>query len=336
MKLLFGRSTEFFLVESSDNLGTEQIGLLQWMLQAEKIESTAIEGLFVGPRREMVTPWSTNACDIAANMGVDSVTRVERFRLSLEEETPYFDQMTQALYRGLSVESLSFDSEREPLQRISDIRAYNEAEGLALSEEEVVFLEDVCKKLGRDLSDAELFGFAQINSEHCRHKIFNGTFVIDGKEMDESLFSLIKKTSRALNSDLLVSAYKDNVAFYSGPKASLFHPNEENQFSTKPIDTVLSLKAETHNFPTTVEPFSGAATGSGGEIRDRMAGGRGSVPLAGTAVYMTSYPRLGSSINEKWENQLPARKWKYQSPTEILIKASNGASDFGNKFDNRL
>lgn len=186
------------------------------------------------------------------------------------------------------------------------------------------------------MTDSEVFGFSQVNSEHCRHKIFNGTFVIDGKEMPSSLFKLIKKTSEANPNDI-VSAYKDNVAFLKGPKAVQFAPKTADKpdfYEEKEFESVISLKAETHNFPTTVEPFNGAATGSGGEIRDRLAGGKGSLPLAGTAVYMTAYSRLEK--NRPWEDNLAARKWLYQTPIDILIKASNGASDFGNKFGQPL
>ncbi|MGL5731503.1 MAG: phosphoribosylformylglycinamidine synthase, partial [Bacteroidales bacterium] len=172
--------------------------------------------------------------------------------------------------------------------------------------------------------------------EHCRHKIFNGIFVIDGEEKESSLFKLIKKTSE-FNPNRLVSAYKDNVAFNEGPVVEQFAPASADKpdfFEIKDIKTVISLKAETHNFPTTVEPFNGAATGTGGEIRDRLGGGKASLPIAGTAVYMTSYPRTES--NRSWEQDMPERKWLYQTPEQILIKASNGASDFGNKFGQPL
>ncbi|PIY34672.1 MAG: phosphoribosylformylglycinamidine synthase, partial [Bacteroidetes bacterium CG_4_10_14_3_um_filter_42_6] len=141
----------------------------------------------------------------------------------------------------------------------------------------------------------------------------------------------------AINPNSLVSAYKDNVAFILGPKIEQFAPKMNDTaafFQINDIDTVLSLKAETHNFPTTVEPFNGAATGTGGEIRDRMAGGKGSIPLAGTAVYMTSYTR--NNPKRDWEFKVEARPWLYQTPEQILIKASNGASDFGNKFGQPL
>jgi phosphoribosylformylglycinamidine synthase len=154
--------------------------------------------------------------------------------------------------------------------------------------------------------------------------------------MSDSLFDLIRKTAKE-HPGLLVSAYKDNVAFIDGPGIEQFAPGKQNVadfFAIRDIHSVISLKAETHNFPTTVEPFNGAATGSGGEIRDRMAGGKGSIPMAGTAVYMTSYPRLDGG--RTWETHLNARPWLYKTPEELLIKASNGASDFGNKFGQPL
>ena len=207
----------------------------------------------------------------------------------------------------------------------------------------MAYLEGVATKIGRKLTDSEVFGFSQVNSEHCRHKIFNGTFVIDGEEQPTSLFKMIKETSKQFPNDI-VSAYKDNVAFIKGPKVEQFAPKTADKpdfYQTSDFDSVISLKAETHNFPTTVEPFNGAATGSGGEIRDRLAGGKGSLPLAGTAVYMTSYARLNDAVEgEKskrhWEQKFEARDWLYQTPMDILIKASNGASDFGNKFGQPL
>ena len=205
-----------------------------------------------------------------------------------------------------------------------------------MSDEEVAYLNEVSQKLERRLTDSEVYGFAQVNSEHCRHKIFGGTFIIDGEEKESSLFNLIKKTS-AENPNKLVSAYKDNVAFNEGPVIEQFAPasgDKPDFYEVKEIKSVISLKAETHNFPTTVEPFNGAATGSGGEIRDRLGGGKSSLPIAGTAVYMTSYPRTEGA--REWEKILDPRPWLYQTPEQILIKASNGASDFGNKFGQPL
>src|SRR5690554_2568080 len=147
---------------------------------------------------------------------------------------------------------------------------------------------------------------------------------------------MIRDTSNK-NPNGIVSAYKDNVAFVKGPKVEQFAPLRADipeYYNIKDFESVISLKAETHNFPTTVEPFNGAATGSGGEIRDRLAGGKGSLPLAGTAVYMTSYSRLEKE--RPWEQAFEERKWLYQTPMDILIKASNGAADFGNKFGQPL
>ncbi len=293
------------------------------------------EGLFLGPRREMITPWSTNAVEITQNMGVKGVVRIERFE-KVNNAGVSYDSMLQQLYTGIDQDSLTIDQQPEPIKYIGDITAYNARESLALSKDEIDYLKEVSKKLGRRLTDSEVYGFAQINSEHCRHKIFNGSFIIDGNEMPESLFALIKKTSK-ISPEKIVSAYKDNVAFVAGPKIDQFAPVRQDKsgfFEIREISSVLSLKAETHNFPTTVEPFNGAATGSGGEIRDRMAGGKGSIPLAGTAVYMTSYPRLD---NERfWEQNISPRPWLYHAPGDILMKASNGASDFGNKFGQPL
>ncbi len=268
-------------------------------------------------------------------MGLVGISRIEELDMT-RDENPKYDKMLQRIYEGLNSKIYTINKTPDPIVYIDDISEYNKQEGLALSPDEEEYLRELSKKLGRPLTDSEVFGFSQVNSEHCRHKIFNGTFVIDGKEKPVSLFKLIKKTSQE-NPNKLVSAYKDNVAFISGPKVDQFapvNPDRPDYFEVKDIDTVISLKAETHNFPTTVEPFNGAATGTGGEIRDRLGGGKASLPIAGTAVYMTSYPRM--STEHRWELMMNPRVWLYQTPCDILIKASNGASDFGNKFGQPL
>ena len=323
-------------VETSHKFSDEEKQKLTWLFDgAIPLTSTSIKGRFIGPRREMITPWSTNAVEIVQNMGLEGITRIEEFFRTTEEE-PKFDKMLQRIYQGLNSKVFTVDKTPDPIVYIDDISEYNKAEGLALSADEEQYLRDLAKKLGRPLTDSEVFGFSQVNSEHCRHKIFNGTFIIDGEEKPTSLFKLIKKTSQ-VNPNKLVSAYKDNVAFIEGPRVDQFYPiNPErpDYFEVKDLDTVISLKAETHNFPTTVEPFNGAATGTGGEIRDRLGGGKASLPIAGTAVYMTSYPRM--SPEHRWEMMMNPRVWLYQTPCDILIKASNGASDFGNKFGQPL
>ena len=329
-------SGNVYALESQQTFSSENLRALTWLFSgAEALKETSLEGYYVGPRKEMITPWSTNAIEIIQNMNIEGVIRLEEY-FPVKGEDATYDPMLQALYCGLNQELFHVNLEPEEIKYITDIKAYNEAEGLALSPEEITYLEQLSERLGRPLSDSELFGFSQVNSEHCRHKIFGGTFIIDGEERASSLFAMIKETSQQ-NPGLLVSAYKDNVAFVAGPKVEQFSPHRADApdyFETKEIESVLSLKAETHNFPTTVEPFNGAATGTGGEIRDRMAGGRASIPLAGTAVYMTSYPRTEGA--RAWEAYSDERPWRYQTPRQILTKASNGASDFGNKFGQPL
>ena len=330
------QNSKVFAVQATKELSTETINKLTWLFGNQpKIEQASLDAFFVGPRAAMITPWSTNAVEITQNMGIDGIIRIEEFE-SCTKDFKDYDPMISEKFNGLNQDSFTINIQPETIKNIEDIAAYNAQEGLSLSDEEVDYLEGVSKKIGRPLTDSEVFGFSQVNSEHCRHKIFNGTFVIDGEEKPTSLFKLIKKTSETNPNDI-VSAYKDNVAFIKGPVVEQFAPKRADVpdfYQTKDYESVISLKAETHNFPTTVEPFNGAATGSGGEIRDRLAGGKGSLPLAGTAVYMTSYSRLEE--NRPWEKAFPERKWLYQTPMDILIKASNGASDFGNKFGQPL
>ena len=366
MILFFGAGNGTVIaVKAKEMLSQENISALQWLFgNATLLEGETVSGNFVGPRREMITPWSTTAVEITQNMNICGIERMEEF-FPVDDEDAQYDKMLQRFYKGLDQDIYTIDKQPDPVIYIEDFESYNKQEGLALNPEEIEYLKGLSKKLGRGLTDSEVFGFSQVNSEHCRHKIFNGVFIIDGKEMESSLFKMIKKTSQE-NPNLIVSAYKDNCAFLEGPKVAMFHPvsgSQPSEFVTKEVDTVISLKAETHNFPTTVEPFNGAATGSGGEIRDRIAGGKGSFPIAGTACYMTSYPRFNEgveataginahlsteagigaadladescaaamAVERDWE-KTPARPWLYQSPQEILTKASNGASDFGNKF----
>ena len=326
--------------EVDHKLSEQEIKELNWLYgEATMLEADTLEGFFVGPRREMVTPWSTNAVEITQNMGLKGISRIEEY-FAVDSKDAEHDEMLQRMYNGLNQDIFTINIKPEPIKYVDNLEEYNEQEGLALSPEEIEYLHGLEKQNGRPLTDSEIFGFAQINSEHCRHKIFGGTFIIDGKEMESSLFAMIKKTTQE-NPNKILSAYKDNVAFAQGPIVEQFAPKDQSTsdwFQVKDIESVISLKAETHNFPTTVEPFNGAATGTGGEIRDRMGGGVGSWPIAGTAVYMTAYPRLkdDDKLTRDWEDILPVRQWLYQTPEQILIKASNGASDFGNKFGQPL
>jgi phosphoribosylformylglycinamidine synthase len=330
------QNSKIIAVQATKELSIATIAKLTWLFGDQpKLEQTSLDAFFIGPRAAMITPWSTNAVEITQNMGVKNISRIEEFE-TCKEDFNGFDPMISEKYNGINQESFTIDIQPESILEIKDISAYNQQEGLALNKEEIEYLEGVSKKIGRPLTDSEVFGFSQVNSEHCRHKIFNGTFIIDGEEQPTSLFKMIKETSKQFPNDI-VSAYKDNVAFIKGPKVEQFAPKTADKpdfYQTEDFESVISIKAETHNFPTTVEPFNGAATGSGGEIRDRLAGGKGSLPLAGTAVYMTSYSRLED--NRHWEQKFEARDWLYQTPMDILIKASNGASDFGNKFGQPL
>jgi phosphoribosylformylglycinamidine synthase len=336
MILFFKERSKTIAVGTQVSLNQTDIDKLCWLFgDAQLVAADQMEGQYIGPRKEMITPWSTNAVEITQNMGISGIIRIEEFIHGNAQSS--FDPMLQAFYKGLNQSIFTINHQPDPVIYIEDILAYNKKEGLALSPDEIQYLEEVAVKIKRKLTDSEVFGFSQVNSEHCRHKIFNGTFVIDGIEKQQTLFEMIKKTTKT-NPNTVVSAYKDNCSFSEGPAAEQFAPASADQpdyFQVTDIETVLSLKAETHNFPTTVEPFNGAATGTGGEIRDRMAGGKGSYPIAGTAVYMTSYSRNDEN-NRAWEQNFEPRKWLYHNPEELLIKASNGASDFGNKFGQPL
>ncbi len=330
------RSTTVFVLQTEQTLSPTDITKLEWLFAGAKLqEEPVLTGIFIGPRAAMITPWSTNAVEITQNMDMQGILRIEEFKKVAADFSSY-DPMLFQKYDELTQNIYTINIKPEPILEITDIAAYNKQEGLSLSDEEVAYLNSLAKKLERPLTDSEVFGFSQVNSEHCRHKIFNGKFVIDGVAQPTSLFKLIRKTSEENPNDI-VSAYKDNVAFIKGPVVQQFAPKRADEpayYAISDFESVISIKAETHNFPTTVEPFNGAATGSGGEIRDRLAGGQGSLPLAGTAVYMTALSRLEE--NRPWEKGVEERQWLYQTPINILIKASNGATDFGNKFGQPL
>ena len=335
MILFFRKANIIYAVDARKSLPAADIAKLTWLFsEAKQLDAEVLNGIFIGPRREMITPWSTNAVEITQNMGLEGIARIEEFEVVKSEDAPY-DPMLRRMYRSIDQDIFTIRKQPDPVIYIDDIAAYNQQEGLALSDEEMAYLNELSRRIGRKLTDSEVFGFSQVNSEHCRHKIFNGLFIVDGEEMPSTLFGLIKKTTKT-NPGRVVSAYKDNCAFLQGPVVEQFapaSPDTADYYGIKDFESVISVKAETHNFPTT-EPFNGAATGTGGEIRDRIAGGKGAFPVAGTAVYMTAYPRLDGG--REWEQFTTPREWLYQTPEDILIKASNGASDFGNKFGQPL
>ena len=262
-----------YVVQSTSKLQIHDLDKLRWLFNNEpKVEASEIEEKFYGPRSSMVSPWSTNAVEITRIMGINKILRIEEFFTS--QNNKIFDPMLFTEYKRLDQNIFENNIAPEKIKEINDINLFNIEEGLALSLEEVEYLERLSKKMKRRLTDSEVFGFSQVNSEHCRHKIFNGQFLIDHKVKKLSLFEMIKKTSR-INPNSIISAYKDNVAFIEGPEIEQFAPikgNLPSEYVKRSFKSVISIKAETHNFPTTVEAFNGSATGSGGEIRDRLAG----------------------------------------------------------------
>ena len=219
-------------VEHKSELNSNNISALEWLFCGKISQRKSLEGIFVGPRKEMITPWSTNAVEITQNMNIEGISRIEEFFPS-PTENPEHDKMLSRVYDGLDQKIFKIERKPEPIVYIGepsafgagtvDFETYNQQEGLALNKEEIEYLKGLSRKLGRPLTDSEVFGFSQVNSEHCRHKIFNGIFVIDGKEMESSLFKMIKRTSQE-NPNLIVSAYKDNCAFLEGPTVKMFHP----------------------------------------------------------------------------------------------------------------
>ena len=316
-------------------LSAKQLRHIGHVLQASEVESLPKGSRWIGPRAGMTSPWSTHVREIlSSNLSVGGILYVERFVLQTKGMSP--DPLLEACYTHAQLSDLGMrDPDPEPLREIEDIADYVQREGLDLSAAEIQYLCGLARAEKRCLTDAEIFGFAQVNSEHCRHHTFRARFVCGGKTLS-SPFALIKRTTETHPNEVL-SAYTDNVALLRGRKENHFGVGEERgsvrSYGFSAVESVYTLKAETHNFPTTVEPFYGAGTGTGGEIRDRLAGGRGTLPLAGTAVYMTSFSRLA---NHPWEQRIPARAWLYQSPAELLVKASDGASDYANKFGQPL
>ncbi len=185
-----------YAVGMAQPLQNSDIQKLTWLFGgAEPLFEKALNGNFIGPRKEMITPWSTNAVEITQTMGITGIQRIEEFKIVSSSEVKY-DRMLEVLYTSLDQEIFTILHLPEPIIEVEDIAAYSKAEGLALSAEEIDYLENVGKELGRKLTDSEVFGFSQVNSEHCRHKIFNGTFIIDGQGKPFTLFQLIKKTSK--------------------------------------------------------------------------------------------------------------------------------------------
>ena len=246
MILFFKTQNEHVIAtEINPQPNQQEIDELSWLYgDATLMAEQALQGFYVGPRREMITPWSTNAVEITQNMNLSGISRIEEFFPVASADADH-DPMLQRMYEGIDQNVFTVNHEPEPIKYVDNLEEYNEQEGLALSPEEIEYLHKIEKQNGRPLTDSEIFGFAQINSEHCRHKIFGGTFIIDGKEMESSLFAMIKKTTKE-NPGKILSAYKDNVAFAQGPVIEQFAPKDQSTadyFQVEYIESVISLKA---------------------------------------------------------------------------------------------
>ena len=309
-------------------------------------EPSNIPNFFIGPRSGTISPWASKTSEIIANVGIQGVKRIEKYvgyflennktaaHLSL---SCLFDRMTQEVFMSSKdIASVGGDIKRKPLIHIdiskgaidSLIKA-NQDLGLALSEEEINYLDHFYTSVSRNPTDAELMMFAQANSEHCRHKIFNAAWIINSISQEESLFDLIKKTSKGNKLDL-ISAYKDNAAVISGTAVMTLNRNLKNSYSFSSEKINSTLKVETHNHPTAISPFPGAATGSGGEIRDEGATGSGAKPKMGLVGFNVSNLRL-EDFPRAWEklSHMPSR---IASPLQIMIEGPIGAAAFNNEF----
>jgi phosphoribosylformylglycinamidine synthase len=349
------------LVDSTRSLRREELDKLKWLLtetfEPEMFaEQSAFEqkALEVGPRLVIVTPASTNAVSICSACGLDAITRIEqtrRFSVSLGDHSDLspdqrskiyaliHDRMTERPYPEPPA-SFEQDIKPEPVRLIPlleegvDVLAdANERLGLALSRQMMKYILGYYQKLGRNPTDVELFMFGQLNSEHCRHHLFKGRFVIDGKEMQHSLFDMIRSTTQANPGNVIV-AYEDNAAVTSGVDISMFVPSNPmvpSCFTDKVLRMCDAFKVETHNHPTTISADPGAGTGLGGNIRDIQGVGCGGTVLGALAIYNVANLFI-TGYELPWEKQYAPHPARFQRPLEIIIEASNGASDYGNKF----
>ena len=307
------------------------------------------EYLVVIPRTGTISPWSSKATEILNNCGITWVERIERgfcFHLGrcrskdkkdlLSLGNLISDRMTQEVILDVKEASSIFSYQvPKPLNEIDifssgikDLEEANSNLGLALNEEEIQYLYKNYKETNSNPTDAELMMFAQANSEHCRHKIFNADWIIDGKSSQNSLFSMIRNTHK-LNPSGVLSAYEDNAAILEGHETTRFYP-KNGQYQSVKEKNHLVVKVETHNHPTAISPFSGAATGSGGEIRDEGATGVGAKPKAGLSGFSVSNLRI-PNLPEDWEKKEDSPD-RIASPLEIMIEAPIGSAAFNNEF----
>ncbi|CAH9058425.1 Phosphoribosylformylglycinamidine synthase [Pseudoalteromonas haloplanktis] len=304
--------------------------------------------VLVTPRPGTISPWASKATDIAHNCGLKQVHRVERGiayyiegDLSAEQLAQVaallHDRMTEATHSKLEDAAQLFRSDApRPMSSVDILGGGREAlaaanieQGFALADDEIDYLVENFIKLGRNPNDIELFMFAQANSEHCRHKIFNADWTIDGIEQPKSLFKMIKNTFEH-NPENVLSAYKDNAAVMKGSKAGRFFPNAQGEYAYHQEDIEILMKVETHNHPTAIAPFSGAATGSGGEIRDEGATGRGSKPKAGLVGFTVSNLRI-PGFEQPWESDF-GKPGRIVNALDIMTEGPLGGAAFNNEF----
>lgn len=335
-------SKEIYIVAAkSDDLNLDQ---LKNILAADHPDDSF--SFIVGPRSGTISPWSSKTEDIIKNVGILNINRVEKFNsftisdFSIDNNldlSMFYDRMTQSIYSDHE-ECLAF-LKTDPQRAVniidmlsSGIEALenaNKSFGFALSDEEITYLHDFYSKIARNPTDAELMMFAQANSEHCRHKIFNAKWSVDGVSKDDSLFDLIKETSKQSPKGI-ISAYKDNAAITMGEKVERLHLDENNKYEF--VEDLLNstIKVETHNHPTAISPYPGAATGSGGEIRDEGATGRGAKPKIGLVGFNVSHLRI-PQLPRSWEGN-EHKPERIANPLAIMTEAPIGAAAFNNEF----
>ncbi len=327
-------------IELDAPLADDRRALLERLLEyGEKAADVRGTLYLVVPRLGTISPWSSKATDIVHNCGLEAVKRIERGTVYYVDSrapgiaAPLHDRMTETVLSSFDEAARLFEHvPPRPLAHVpvSDLRTANAQLGLALSEDEIEYLERAYQALGRDPTDAELTMFAQANSEHCRHKIFNGEWIIDGQRQPQSLFAMIRHT-HAVSPQGTVVAYSDNAAVMEGGTAERFFPGPDLSYGRKTELTHTVMKCETHNHPTAISPFPGAATGAGGEIRDEGATGRGAKPKAGLVGYSVSNLRIPGHL-QPWEEGGPGKPGRIASALEIMLDGPIGAASFNNEF----
>lgn len=342
---------EIFCIQAETELDAQTRERAESLLGAHSAFSRA-DGFFVTPRKGTISPWSTKATDIFRNCGLKNITRVEHglhFRLlnasgtelSVAELSPVLnllhDRMTEAVYD--SIDDFFADFEPAPHRTVpllaegaESLHRANIEWGLAMSKDEIDYLVAAYERIGRDPTDVELVMFSQVNSEHCRHKIFNADWIVDEQKSDQSLFSMIRNTHAKHPQGVLV-AYSDNSGVLEGSEGEWWEVDPSGDHSYRKTPTTLDIlcKVETHNHPTAISPFPGAATGVGGEIRDEGATGIGGRPKAGLAAFVTSHLQI-PGYAMPWENGFPEHPSRMATPLEIMLEGPIGGAAFGNEF----